>query len=471
MDKQIWMGKFLILAFIIPIIVYLRTLLPSVGFWDTGEFQTIPYTFDIAHPTGYPTYILLGNIYLKLFQFGSVAWKMNFLSAIFVSLGIYLFSRLLFSITKKFSLSILISLILAFNPYLWSVAIRADPHALHFLFTSTIVYLMNIILTTKKIQFVPLVSLFVGLSTGNHMLSIFFIPALFLIHLFVIKDIIKHKKYTLLVLSLFAFIIGISIYFLLPYISYIKDPLTINYSLASYEGFKRHVFGEDFQGMMHYWLKDNLFDSLKYYLSLLQNSFPVYLWVFAIPALLIRKRTDVKLFIICLAIFVSTLYFSLRYQNASIERYFLPSFLILTLWIGTFLNFVIDKINLKYFQYIPLLFLTFLLVNIVKLNFPIVDASKDFSARNWARETMDEVSQNGAILSWWSYSTPLWYMQKVENYRPDIEIINTGGENWESEAIKRIQIKNVYSISEIQFQDATLEQTQIENLYQIKKVN
>ena len=31
---------------------------------------------------------------------------------------------------------------------------------------------------------------------------------------------------------------------------------------------------------------------------------------------------------------------------------------------------------------------------------------------------------NALILSWWSYSTPLWYVQRVEGRRPDIAIVD-----------------------------------------------
>ena len=31
---------------------------------------------------------------------------------------------------------------------------------------------------------------------------------------------------------------------------------------------------------------------------------------------------------------------------------------------------------------------------------------------------------NAAIVSWWGFSTPLWYAQKVQGRRPDIEIID-----------------------------------------------
>ncbi len=31
---------------------------------------------------------------------------------------------------------------------------------------------------------------------------------------------------------------------------------------------------------------------------------------------------------------------------------------------------------------------------------------------------------DAVIVSWWSYSTPLWYAQRVEGLRPDIAIID-----------------------------------------------
>ncbi|MGZ8514397.1 MAG: hypothetical protein ACXWXA_05075 [Candidatus Limnocylindrales bacterium] len=35
-------------------------LLPGVAFWDTGELQTVGPLLGTAHPTGFPTYVLLG---------------------------------------------------------------------------------------------------------------------------------------------------------------------------------------------------------------------------------------------------------------------------------------------------------------------------------------------------------------------------------------------------------------------------
>ena len=37
------------------------TLLPGQGLWDTGEFQVVAPVLGTAHPTGYPSYVLLGG--------------------------------------------------------------------------------------------------------------------------------------------------------------------------------------------------------------------------------------------------------------------------------------------------------------------------------------------------------------------------------------------------------------------------
>ena len=34
------------------------------------------------------------------------------------------------------------------------------------------------------------------------------------------------------------------------------------------------------------------------------------------------------------------------------------------------------------------------------------------------------MDENAVVVSWWSYSTPLWYAQLVDGRRPDIDIID-----------------------------------------------
>jgi len=63
-------------------------LLPGLAFWDTGELQAVAPLMGTAHPTGFPTYVLLGWLASILLQpFGEPAFRMNLFSAICLSLA------------------------------------------------------------------------------------------------------------------------------------------------------------------------------------------------------------------------------------------------------------------------------------------------------------------------------------------------------------------------------------------------
>ena len=58
-------------------------LLQGVAFWDTAELQAVGPLMGTAHPTGFPTYVLLGWLASVVLQpLGEPAFRMNVLSAI-----------------------------------------------------------------------------------------------------------------------------------------------------------------------------------------------------------------------------------------------------------------------------------------------------------------------------------------------------------------------------------------------------
>ena len=61
---------------------YTSTLAPTVLEGDAALFQYTPYVLGVTYPTGYPLYILLGKLWLTLFPWGEIAWRMNLFSAI-----------------------------------------------------------------------------------------------------------------------------------------------------------------------------------------------------------------------------------------------------------------------------------------------------------------------------------------------------------------------------------------------------
>lgn len=81
MNRRAWLDPLAVgLAFVL---LYWRTLQPDLVGHDAGEMQFVPYLFGIPHYTGYPLYLILGKLWTLLVPIGSVAWRMNLLSAMF----------------------------------------------------------------------------------------------------------------------------------------------------------------------------------------------------------------------------------------------------------------------------------------------------------------------------------------------------------------------------------------------------
>jgi hypothetical protein len=53
-----------------------------------------------------------------------------------------------------------------------------------------------------------------------------------------------------------------------------------------------------------------------------------------------------------------------------------------------------------------------------------VDLSGDTFGRQWLEATLAALDQDAVVVSWWSFSTPLWYGRWVEGRRPDILVID-----------------------------------------------
>ena len=70
---------------LIGLCLYLATLAPGLT-WahdssDGGELAAAAYTLGIAHPPGYPTYVLLAHLFTRL-PVGEVATRTNLFSAV-----------------------------------------------------------------------------------------------------------------------------------------------------------------------------------------------------------------------------------------------------------------------------------------------------------------------------------------------------------------------------------------------------
>jgi hypothetical protein len=141
-------------------------------------------------------------------------------------------------------------------------------------------------------------------------------------------------------------------------------------------------------------------------------------------------------------ILVITCWFAASYDNARIDRYYLVPLLIALTWIALLVAAAIDGLERllvpgrldrrgsRVRSPLVAIGLAGLIVIPTLLVLPdrwrAVDQSGVHEASDWLDAILDEriTGRDAVILSWWSYSTPLWYAQHVEGRRPDIRIVD-----------------------------------------------
>ncbi len=169
--KRAW----LITAFLVPFILYLWSLDSDIGFWDTGEMNTVPYILGLAHPTGYPTEILIGWLFSHTVVIYDPAFRLSLLNAIEIALSsmlVYLFARL-----EQSSKAVALFAALAFasTPVVWSIASHTDVMSLTVLFVSATFLLVRCWQRTRIDGFLYAAAFSGGLASGTHGAGIFYL--------------------------------------------------------------------------------------------------------------------------------------------------------------------------------------------------------------------------------------------------------------------------------------------------------
>ena len=185
-------------------------LMPGVGFWDTGEFQTVLPIMGTAHPTGYPTYVLLGFIgNILLTPIGEPAFRVTVLSLLAVATAAGATVLLVRRLTGSTIIGIATGIGLATTPVVWVNATRADPHPIHLAFVALLLLALmrwhdarrdlgdDPTAQRRADRHLVLVAVLFGLAAGNHSLTLLLVPPIALFVLSVEPGIWRRWKLVL----------------------------------------------------------------------------------------------------------------------------------------------------------------------------------------------------------------------------------------------------------------------------------
>jgi 4-amino-4-deoxy-L-arabinose transferase-like glycosyltransferase len=427
-------------------------LMPGVGFWDTAEFQTVPPILGTAHPTGYPTYVLLGWVAsIVLTPFGDAAFRMNVLSAILVGVASAITVDLVRVLTRSTVLGIVAGLGLAATPIVWNIGTHADPHALHLALLAAILWALVRWERARREdparadRWLVAAAVLTGLSVGNHSLTLLLAPPIALYVLAVEPRIVLRWKFVILCAAA-VIVPAVLVYLELPLragaIAGLRAPLVYG-TPNTWDGFKYVVLGEQFRGGISDPFGDlprkvnDLADLAGRELGPLSILVVIGFFATAVRRAPYALLTGTALVITC--------FFNAAYINADIERYYLGPALIAWTWLAILAKTVIDLIAaglttgedpeaaparpaIRVVQGAAVVVAAVLLLAPTAAAFTTraatVDHSADRSGEEWLNAVLTEVDQDAMIVSWWSYSTPLWYAQLIEDRRPDIRVID-----------------------------------------------
>jgi hypothetical protein len=148
---------------------------------DPGEFQFAAYLGGIAHPTGYPLYLIVGWLWSHLPLWDGPATAMNFLSGVFAAAAVAMLCWLVLLVQPPlprwaaWPVAVAVAAAFAVSPTFWSQAVVAEVYSLHALLLACL--FLVVVAFADRPQFWWAIGLVSGLSLAHHRSSIFYIGA------------------------------------------------------------------------------------------------------------------------------------------------------------------------------------------------------------------------------------------------------------------------------------------------------
>jgi hypothetical protein len=440
-------GKLLAIA--VPALVaswlYVSTLAPGVVGLDSAELVTGAYTLGIVHPTGYPLYLLLGKLFASL-PVGSIALRVNLMSAFLGVLSVAILGKLTYKITRSVVAAVVSALLLALGHTFWGMAIVAEVYTLHTLLLG----LTLLSLFTWRDDPSPgrlfVVSIIFGLSLTNHVTSIFILPFIIWI---VLQKVGIRRALRYLPLAIPGVLLGLTPYLYFPIrfaanpaLNYVRTYYDVDLTtlsgmwwMVSGQAYRFFAFGYDFP---HYLME------LWKTLGLFVSNFTLVGFLLGVIGLVagIRKRRSLALPILVL-LAINVLFFS-GYAVVDKATMFLPAFYLWALFIAIGIQVMMQKLrDLVVFSpverrvaggvYVIGLLAVLGLAGSTHRGW--IDQSENYGPDVFARRVLATVPEDSVIIGRWSTAVILEYYQHVEGLRPDLVIFNRS----------RYEVANYYS--------------------------
>lgn len=418
-------------SLILPLIVYLRTMPPTVYGLDSAELSVGAYTLGLVHAPGYPLYLLLG----KLFTFiplGDIGYRLNLMSVIFGVLTIFLVQLMVRRITGQALIALAAALFLAFSWYFWTDAIVAEVYTLQSAFTAGLFYLLLIWRERREARWLYVFALLAGLSAANYPVTGLLAPGLAAFVWLTDRQALLDIRRLVVMAGWFG--LGFLVYLYLP-LRYLATP-PFNYmgrydatgifaaaNLTDPATLWQMLVGGPFQDLIFGYTFSQAILQAGQYLYFLWGNFLALGLPLGLTGLIYGWRRDRTVVIATGLMFGVYTIFFINYRVVDKVTMFLPSYVIWVLWIAWGYEALVAWIGVTWRPVLQMAFLAVAAVVLV-INFPLVDVSWDRRAYQQADDMLAAAEPGALIIGDWGFAAPLEYIQLTEDHRRDVKVIN-----------------------------------------------
>ncbi len=424
-DRRSWIAAGgLSFALTVLYLVFLPSRLTWANYGgDGGDFLAAMLSGGVPHPSGYPTYMLLGRLF-QLLPFGTPYWRAALLSALSVSSA----AGLLCLWTAGFAAAVprqgwqtglAAGLLWGLAPLVWSQAVIVEVYGLQALFVVLWLWWIGLLARGGRGWVVGLLAGVAGLSTGNHLTILLMAPAA---AWWLWKAARQGGAARAVILQIALAGAGLLVYLYLP-LSASRFPPVNWGNPQSWQGFLWTVSGQPYRSLLFHLPSEDLLGRLSAWARLLIEQF-------ALPGLVLgvvgAVQCGLKKFPQALLLWIFAAYslFAIGYKTADSILYLIPALLAAAVWAGQGLVLVWPWMwrNLPLGKAAALLLVVFIAVQLPG-NARKVDPRHD-EAEAYAQAYLRDAPANAILLTRSDADTfPLWYAVYGLGMRRDTVIV------------------------------------------------
>ena len=434
-------------------VVYLKTMAPGLT-WanhgsDGGDLVTAAATIGVAHPTGYPVYLLIAQAF-QLIPAGSLAYRTNLMSGLAMASAAVLVyggvTRFLSRTTKRSSRLGGLAAACAFGlaPLVWSQAVITEVYAVQAFFIALILFLCTGPVSPRRDRFCGLM---VGLALGTHLTTVWLVPVILLANglrkpwpksfRFSWRDF--HLDGASLLRQLGFLLIGSWIYLILP-LRASRHPLVNWGDPVTPQRFWWLVSGQLYQTDLSL-ATSTLWERLQAWAVLFREQFGLIGLFLGLIGLIVFFAPT-RLHLITLSIVIGFSAFAIMYDTSDSFVYLIPVVLSFAVWIGLGTDGLIKAASRTLPRWsggIGWLILLYLL-GLSFYHWPQVDASSDQRAERFGVAIMNTAPPHAILFADGDRAVfTLWYFHYALHQRPDVVVIadNLLPFDWYRESLQR----------------------------------